>query len=234
MTTAADPHEEFEIAALRRARGALDGDLTRRLEAHLSSCDSCRSFAAAAEATAGALRGLARTATSSRDWDAMRSAFRAHRNARRRGARTAWALTPPLVAVLLWTLSPPLSWCLVAWLIVMLVLASRSDANEARRARLAGVVSADLLAFYRADLDREIALIRKSKPLFPMLAVSFGLMIVASLALLVKALIADDRPFDEPQLLMPLVVLPIVFAWLWRRVRVVLPRLERERKELDA
>jgi len=234
MTSSADPHEEFEIAALRRARGALDAAGVARLGQHLATCAACRGFAATAEATENALHGRTRTATTSRDWESTRAAFRDRRRAVRRGALTAWALTPPLVAVFWWTLAPPLFWCLVAWMSAMLVVASRAGAEDARRARRAEVVDADLLAFYRTDLDREIAVIRGSKPLFPILAASFGAMIVATLALLAKALFFDDRPFAEPQLLMPLVVLPIVFAWLSRRVRVVLPRLERERKELDA
>jgi len=234
MTTAADPHEEFEIAALRRSRGALDVAAVARLDVHLATCAACRSFAATAEATEAALGGRTRTASASRDWAATRAAFRGRRHALRRGALTAWALTPPLVAVFWWTLAPPLFWCLVAWWSVMLVVASRRGAEDARQARRAEVVDEELLSFYRAHLDGEIAVIRRSKPLFPLLTASFGALIVANLALLAKALFFDDRPFAEPQLMMPLVVLPTVFAWLWRRVRVVLPRLERERRELDA
>src|SRR5262245_55350788 len=56
MTSVADPHEEFEIAALRRARGALDAEGVARLDAHLAACAACRSFASTAEATEAALR----------------------------------------------------------------------------------------------------------------------------------------------------------------------------------
>ncbi len=234
MTTSADPHEEFEIDALRRARGALDADGVARLNAHLATCATCRAFAATAEATKNALSGRTRNAAASRDWESTRSAFRDRRRAARRGAVTGWALLPPLLAVFWWTLAPPLFLCLAAWTTAMLVAASRRGAADARSARRAESVDEELLAFYRADLDREIALIRGSKHLIPLLAVSFGVLMAANLALLAKALFFDDRPFAEPQLLMPLMVLPTVFVWLWRRVRVVLPRLERERRELDA
>ena len=230
MTTETDHCEEFEIAALRRTRSALDARDADRLEAHLRGCAACRRFATTAEATGAALRGRVRTAETDRDWDDVRSAFRARRRRTRLAAAAAWALTPPLVALFWWTLPPLVSGVVTACLVVGLVAASRGGAAEAARARLAESVDHDLLAFYRADLDREIAVLRGSRPLFPLLSISFGVMIVVTLALLARSVLVDGT-FD-PKFLMPLTVLPAVYGWLWRRARIVLPRLERERGEL--
>jgi hypothetical protein len=219
MTTTTSPHEEFEIAALRRARGALDADGAARLDAHLATCAACQGFAETAAATGRRWAARTRTATASRDWAATRAAFRDRRRAR------GW---PPdgVGADAARRCSGGRSRRRCSGRRVVVRDARR--VAKGRGGRRAGATSrvVDELAFWARG--REIAVIRRSKPLFPMLAASFGGLIAVNLALLAKALFFDDRP-SAAGLLILWSSCPVRLA---RRAQVVLPRLERERLEL--
>jgi hypothetical protein len=233
MKPAADAHEEFEIASLRRARGALDAAASARLAAHLASCGACRSFAATAEATQAALRGRVVAAAGGRDWDRVRAAFRARRRHRTRATRTGLAMLTAIVALETWAFGPAWGAALGVFALVVLVFGLfRTILPNARRAREAERVDAELLDFFRRDLDHEIEELRRSKPLLPVVLWIYALLVLVTAGLVAKRLWITHEPVEWPELLVPVVVVTGVWVPIWRRVRVSLPRLERERQEL--
>jgi hypothetical protein len=234
MTTAAGLHEEFEIAALRRARAALDGAAAERLFAHLTTCSACRGFAETAEATGRALRRRAERATAERDWNDVRAGFR-RRLALDRSRLARGLLVVAAIVALNWWQQGPVSAAVVGGFAAVVVAVGLLAVvmPRMRRARRAETVDTDLLAYYRADLDREIDGLRKCRPFLGVLTVLCAAVVVLTFVNIAKDLWLQPRPFEAARAVVPILMVSLLAIPAWYRDRVVLPRLERERRELS-
>jgi hypothetical protein len=233
MTTAADSHEEFEIAALRRARGALDAEGAARLEVHLATCAGCRAFGEIATAAEAALHARASAATVGRDWAAVRGGF-ARRVARDRTRIVRGVAVVAVIVALNWWMQGPVSAAVIGGMAAALVIVGLLTVvlPRTRRARRAERVDEDLIAYYRADLDREIDGLRKSKPLLGILSVLCAGVVVLTAVNVVKDVWLQPRPFEAARDVGPVIMVSFLAIPAWYRARVVLPRLEREREDL--
>ncbi len=233
MNTQASHCEEFEIAALRRARGALEPSVTERLDAHLGACPSCRGFAATAAATESALRARARDLTDGRDWDRVRHGFHARRRLDRSRKLGGLACFAVMGVVAWWALGPATGALFVAFLVgIVAFVYWRFVLPEQRRARRAEALDADLLEFYRRDLDTEIAALRGARRLVVVLTVLGVGNLLFLIADVVKELVRGRGLPDVEKYLATFVVFALVGGVMWVRGRRVLPRLLREREEL--
>jgi hypothetical protein len=232
MTSDADPHEEFEIAALRRARGALDEEGVARLDAHLGTCAACSGFAATAAATTDALRGRVRRSSASRDWTRIRSGLDARAKELRR------RLIPPLVVdcvlvAIVWPLKGPGYAALLAGiaalglagLFVFWILPRQRAARRAARSDTA------LLKYYRADLDREIRAFQSAK-VCAFLVGAVWLYLAGSFIATAQNAWRAGRPYDVTDNVIMLLGNAGAMALMAYQGWVLLPRLERERKDL--
>ena len=236
MTTATDPHEEFEIAALRRARGSLGSDEAARLAAHVATCPACHSFAATAEATEVALRRRADAAVGDRDWGKVRAAVGAlERDRRNRAIR----------GVVVLVVLPPLIWWGLGWIagavmavlcVVMGVITDRRVWRPNRPARRLASIDTQLLVWYRRELDREIEQLRKQRQWAPVLLILFGVNALLAMWNVVANRAADGSfAVSRPAVITVVVMLLSIALTVvpeWRRSRIVLPQLERERRDL--
>jgi hypothetical protein len=233
MQTHVSPCEEFEVAALRRTRGALGPEEAARLAAHLGTCAACRAFAATAEATEAALRDRVDVASSGRDWDALRTSFRARRSRSRAMKILGFVVVAILLALDWWTMDPVFALVLTVLLAAIVVVAFWVKIlPEARRARQAEKADVDLVAYYRQDLDKEIGELRTSRPI-----VTVVVWLAAALPVLFAANLVKERwlghPFpDVRREVVGILSMALVAGPMWYRTRRVLPRLEREREEL--
>ena len=217
--------EEFEIAALRLARGSLAADEAARLGVHLAGCAACRGFAASAQATQAALRDRVVGASAGRDWDGA---------ALRRRVTGIWRRVAACVAVLVGTFA--LNWwenglrsALGLGALCTVVLAAGlwlAHWPRIRRARRAEAAGEDLLACYRADLDGELARLRTSRGAAAAIAV-LDVVVIATRARSVLLHGVAERVH-----LVQLVCAVSLLAFMAYRFLVALPRLERERREL--
>jgi hypothetical protein len=233
MTSDADPHEEFEIAALRRAHGALDAEGVARLDEHLATCVDCCAFAATAAATADALRGRAVRSSASRDWTRIRSGLDARMAAVRRRFAARLAMTCALVAGCWWVKG-------FEWAVVVAGVSAVAMGGvfvfytlpRERTARRAAQSDYALLVFYRTDLDQEIASLRASRAfVFLLGAIWIGLAVLfVSTA---QDAWRDGRPYDPSFRILLLSANLVLVVLKAHRAWVVLPRLERERRDLE-
>lgn len=234
MTSASDPHEEFEIAALRRARGALDDEGVTRLDAHLATCAACRDFGAVAEATEQALRARGHAAVAKASPESVRSGLGALQRVRRTKALRDAAGITLLVPVVWWGIA----WWFALWVVVSGVLsfALRGVRELDRRRRLQRSDEIDLLTQFRFDLDAEIARLRRMERYGPLL---FGVCAVEAVrtACIALARLVNGRPIaDSRFVLTELVIVLIAIAVIvwpqWRRSKSELPSLVRSREDL--
>jgi hypothetical protein len=232
MTTDTSACEEFEIAALRRARGAIDAAGAARLEAHLGTCTACRAFAETAAVTEQALRGRSRRASAGRDWVRIRAGLDARSKDLRKHVVRSLGVTWILVA-LAWLLEgvPFALFTGGASVVTVAVVVIFHVLPRERAARRAARSDAALLAWYRADLDREIRSLRVARPMVFVL----GALWLGTCALSASQMIfawSAGRPFDSRLQLFPPLVIAFVIAQFAYQGWVRLPRLERERKDL--
>ena len=229
MTSDASACEEFEIAALRRARGALDTEAAGRLAAHLAGCGACRGFAATAVATEAALRGraAAERPLPDRARDAMRRRLGDARSRLVRGL----GVVAVIVALEAWSQGATgalivggLAAAIVAVGFVTVVLPRRRQA-------MAAATGGDLLGYLRTDLDWEIGELRKARPALAVLGLLGAALFVLTIFNIVKDLWLVPRPVETAKYVAPLVISALVGVRLWHDVRRRLPRLERERED---
>ncbi len=233
MTTQTGPCEEFEIAALRRTRGALDATATAQLSTHLAACSSCRRFATTAEATEAALRGQARAAVAERDWEHVRASFRLRRRSERNRKLRGLACVLTIVALQWWALGPLAGAITATFGVVVLVFAwFRYVLPRERRARQVESVDTEMLAYYRQELDEEIGGLRSSRPLVVVLLVLYAATLVLMVANVAKELVLGHGFPNIENYVATFIVFTLVGGGMWWRGRHVLPRLERERREL--
>jgi hypothetical protein len=102
-----------------------------------------------------------------------------------------------------------------------------------RRALAAGSIEGDLLAWLRADLDREIGGLRRTRPYLTALGVLAALLLLLTVANLAKDLWLVPKPIVPAHYFVPLVIMALVGFQLWYDVRHRLPWLEREREDLS-
>jgi hypothetical protein len=233
MDAAVNPCEEFEIAALLRARRALDSAALVRLNTHLAGCSGCRRYAATAVATETALRRRVREAATTRNLATIRERFR-RRHVHQR-ALMLWFVVVIDVdfALFWWSLGAEFAlWAtgatavVLAGVYVVLILPAR------RQERLAAATEVDLLRYYRKALDAEIAGHRMARSMLPFMAVVFGLVaLAASMHGMKESVRGHDIPNWRFDITMA-VTNGLNLAGLWYRSRVLLSRRERERKEL--
>ena len=232
-TTHRSSCEEFEIAALRRSRGAIDAGMVERLQAHLGSCTGCHGFAATAEATEAALRGRVRAASDGRDWDRVRAGFRARRRVDRNRKLRGLASFAVMVAIA-WSVGGPITGAAFAVLFALIgaLLYRWFLVPEQRRWRDVESIDTEMLAFYRSDLDKEIAGLRGGRPLL----VVFGLLLAMNALLMAGHIVKEILLGNGLPRLETYLATFVTFAALggvfWLRARLLLPRLERERREL--
>jgi hypothetical protein len=204
-----------------------------RLDAHLSSCAECRRFAATAEATATTLRGRARAAAEGRDWDRVRAGFVARRRLDRRRKLGGLASFFVMGAMGWWAMGPAHGALFAAFVGAIGVFVHvRLFRPEERLARRAEAADADVLDFYRRDLDKEIRGLRGGR----LVLLVLGILLASNLLLMVAAIateLARGRPLPNVESYVATgVVFTVIGAVMWLRGRRALPRLERERAEL--
>ena len=231
----------FQEMAERRLHGALGAEDSAALDAHLAGCGECSEFVRFAALSEEALRGrtleepAAGGGSGGRDGgDRVRDGFR------QRHERDRLRIGKGVLVVAAITLLHGWSrgWAGAAFIgavgAIMLVLAWLLVARPRwRRARAALDPGGDLLATYRADLDREIGGLRQSRAWFWVVAVAWGAVLIMQPVVLWK-----QHAFGEPLDVRGAAFAALIGAWLvgsmlWR-LRVTLPRLERERAEIDA
>jgi len=235
MTTTTSSCEQFEIAALRQARGALDAEATARLATHLVSCAGCRDFAATASATEAAMRLRVREASAGRDWETVRARFWARRRLDRNRKLRGLASFVLIFGLTAWSLGPVAGTGVALFAVAMLAIGWwRVVLPEQRRARAARSVDADLLAFYRRDLDQELARLRGSRLLVVVMVVLFASNLVLMLGHVAKEMWLGHGFPDVQSYVATFVVFAVIGGMMWCHGRYRLPRLERERRELGA
>jgi len=262
MTTPDDPHEEFEIAALLRARRALDSSAMARLDAHLAACAACRSYAATAAATESMLRRRVREAAGVRDWDKIRDAVRARSGRdRNRMLISAAVLAAYLATMCVWPREldgdegrgpvGPVSWAIILT-IGLLVTIVRSRSRRRRALAAEEKAPVELARFHRREVEKEIDQLR-SRRTFALMAIAVfvvvDLLALAQIAsgrrFFARTVHVEDppgshvyyeRPDDRRPDWRPLVHVALLHTalvwWFWYRTFFVLPRLERERRDL--
>jgi len=236
MTTTTSPHEEFEIAALRRARGALDADGVARLEAHLATCAACRGFSSMDAATKTAMRRRAREAVALRNWEKCRAVVRSRQQRVRKLFLWYVAIITVLVAIAGWRIGATSA--LIVGVACILTSATMALAwfipfrRRATKAESDGPV--ELLRFCRFELDSKINAIHGNARIRWVMLPFYLFMLAACIS----------RSLRDDSLARPngswLYAFQPLFLWtgylftLWYKALVLLPRLERERRELDS
>ena len=228
----------FQEMAERRLHGALGASESAALDAHLVGCGECSEFVRFAALSEEALRG--RTLEPSGGAAGGDDGARWHEGFRSRLDRDRRRFGKGALVVAAVTLLHGWSrgWAGAAFIgtvgAIMLVLGWLLVARPRwRRARAVLDSGGDLLATYREDLDREIGVRRQSRTWFRVLAVLWGAVLVMQPVVLWK-----QHAFGEPLDFRGAAFTALMGAWLvgsmlWS-LRVTLPRLERERAEIDA
>jgi predicted anti-sigma-YlaC factor YlaD len=241
MTSDSDPHEEFEIAALRRARAALDEDGVARLDAHLATCAACRGFAATDAAAATALRRRAAEAAASRDLAKTRASVRA-RAARDRVRLANVAILAALVFVLIlsmegrgigdWDWQEIASLLVVHATIPVVVYVAWYLPRRRRDAEAESLASGELLRNHRRDLDKEVGDLvwRQDRAVGVVTTILFMDLYYAHEEAQLDDLLPGYANWRKIAVLAAIGV--YVATWVGWRYFVDLPRLERERRDL--
>jgi hypothetical protein len=233
MTTSADPHEEFEIDALRRARGALDAEGVARLEAHLAGCARCRGFAETAEATETALRARS---GGTRDLTVVTAAFVRHlrRDVAIRASQ-AFGGGALVACTVLWTQGWEYGLFGVVGAAVGVAAGVYFVLLPRRRRRLADAAARpDYFAYYRRELDKEIKGLRALRPIVRVVGVICAAVVVVSvLNVFVKW--GETGEFRAVRIAVgALLMSTLATIPSWYNAYRLLLRLERERRDLDA
>jgi hypothetical protein len=163
----------------------------------------------------------------------VRARFRLHTAAVRRRAMLSIPMIGLLLAVDWWGFGPVGGMVITGAAGVTLLVMLFAVVWPRRRAALrASAVSGDLLGFYRKDLDRKISALRKGRSLFPVAAILGGVAMLLGIWSIIADHVADrDLAHARTQIAM-VVSMGVCLLPQWHRIRVDLPRLERERQEL--
>jgi hypothetical protein len=209
---------DFEVAVEQRRRGALDAPAAAELAEHLSSCAGCRAFETRSTELEDTMRTHAARVSAEIDWNRLGRSLETWRRQLEAGTWKALAMVL-LVVPVFWFAFGSAASALIGGLTVVIwggLHARRAigDAREAARA------PDQLLVFLRGQLDRQIRIERQNTRVLPILA-------------LLPLLLLLDRGVSAASLL-GTALLMALFAALALRARLrVLPRLRRERAELD-
>jgi hypothetical protein len=225
MTTCRD----FEIAIEMRLHGALADERAAELDEHLASCDACRRFETLAQTTKGTMNMRANTVASKMDWERVWENIKATERDLHRDL--SWGRTLPAITigvaicvVGLWVAGSRNAWfnALFPCLFIPAFIWHQRRGIRRRLQELKQVerVRDETVQYYRKDVERRIRVLRRSMLGAPL----FGLFFMG--AGLYWAFSATSIAFY--------VALGIVFILLPLYTRIaVLPRLQRERKELE-
>lgn len=217
--------DDFEVAVEQRLHGALDAAGAARLADHLSSCAGCRAFETRSRELEDAMRTHAARMSDEVDWKQLGESLDRWRRQLLGGTWKGLAaifLSVPFLALAFGYEVGGLSG-LVSGIIGGLTvvvwgrIAARRAIAEARQAERA---SGQLLLFMRGQLDKLIRLEKQNALVLPFLA----------LLPLYGPLSREITPWS----LFGAAMLMVLMVGLALRSRfIVLPRLRRERAELD-
>jgi hypothetical protein len=93
-------------------------------------------------------------------------------------------------------------------------------------------IDTEMLAFYRSDLDKEIEGLRGGRLLLVVFGGLFALNALLMAGHIVKEVLLGNGIPRLETYLATFVTFALLWGVFWLRARVVLPRLERERREL--
>lgn len=219
---------EFQIAIEMRLHGALADERAAGLDEHLASCDACRRFETLAEKTKATMSMRANTVVSKMDWERVLERIKATERGLHQDlswGRTLSAITIGVAigVASLWlagsrdTLFNIIFPCIFIPAFTWLQRCGvRRRLQELKQAEL---VRDEIVQHYRKDVERRIRVLRRSilaAPLFGIFCMGAGLY---------RAFSATSIAFH--------VILGLAFILLPLYTRIaVLPRLQRERKEL--
>ena len=219
---------EFQVAIEMRLHGALEADMTAGLDEHLASCEACRRFETLARKTEGTMNTCANTAASGMDWERVRKKIEAmerglHRELSWPTTLFAMAIGAATGAVTVWAVGSknPLydSIFLCVFLAVLIWYCRRGLRRRLQELKQVEGVREEIVQYYRKDVERRIKVQRRCmlpSLLFGLFFIGVGLCTASS-----ATSIAFYVAWGLIWILLP----------LYSRV-AVLPRLQRERKEL--
>lgn len=212
--------DDFEVAIEQRLHGALDPDPAGRLAQHLSSCDACRAFEAAARELEQAMRTQAADAIRDVDWSELGRNVERWRKQMLAGVWKGLAaviVAAPLVGLVFG--HRHIATGLIAGLAVVVwgrIVARRSIAEVREVDHAPG----PLLVLLRSQLDKLIKIEKQNALVLPFFTL-----------IPVGGLLAGQL---TPWRIAGTAMLMLLFVALALRSRfVVLPRLLRERAELE-
>jgi hypothetical protein len=212
---------DFEVAIEQRLHGALDSDPAVRLAQHLSSCDGCRAFEAQSRELERAMRTHAVNAISDVDWNRLGWNLKRWKKQMLAGAWNGLAMViiaAPLLGLVFG--HAYIATSVIAGLAVAVwgrIVVRRSIAEARAVEHLPG----PLLVMLRTQLDKLIKIEKQNALVLPFLTLIpiYGLLAAGELT---------------PWRIAGTAVLMLLVAALALRSRfVVLPRLLRERAELE-
>jgi hypothetical protein len=214
--------DQFEIETEKRRHGALGVAESRALEAHLSTCERCRAYEAAARRTEAVMRSEAVAVVGEVDWGQVDRAIQAWRR-RSTVVLGTWAVLGVLLAAQAWRHAgepgPAEHASLVAGLFLA-ALGLRFIVDVVRRKRVAAMARGPLLIdLLRTDLRERRRAIRASLLLFPWLTAFFT-----------WQALADSDAGRRPLLGAAAAISVVAGLAIWFVKR---PRLAREQAALD-
>ena len=215
--------ETYEIAIEKKQRGELSHEDAARLDAHLASCNSCRSFHNFVQTMENTMQTHTADALTRLDWAAISEGISRWRHELRSGlwkGVAARLLMMPMCVVLLGdqglfyaVLSPAVA------LVAVVLLGRRKQRQLLSELEEAEGSDDELLLVYQTQLDKEIAMKRKDPWTFAIL------LAVVPIAFLDTSALASVVGVAA---LMAL----LLGVGLWSRL-ITLPRLTRYREALD-
>ncbi|HKE14164.1 MAG TPA: zf-HC2 domain-containing protein [Kofleriaceae bacterium] len=213
--------DDFEVAIEQRLHGGLDGDPAERLAQHLSSCPACRAFEARSEELEQAMRMHAAVAIGDVDWNRLGRNLERWRKQMLAGAWKGLAaviVAAPLLGLVFGR--GAIATGVIAGLAVVAwgrIVARRSIAG----AREVEHAPGSLLVLLRTQLDRLIEIEKQNALVLPFLA------LIPIGGLLAAGELTPWRIAGAAALML------LLAAFALRSRFVVLPRLLRERAELE-
>lgn len=220
---------DFQIAIEMRLLGALADERAAELHEHLASCDACRRFETLALTTKRTMNMRANTVASAMDWEHVLEKIKAIEKGLQR--ELSWGTTLSVITIGV-PLGAALSWLagsrdpfgtivfLCAFFFAFIGLRRCDARRRLQELKQAERVRDETVQYYRNDVERRIGVLRRRilcTPLFGILCIGYGLY----------------RAFSALSITFYVILgLVLILMSLYTGI-AVLPRLRRERRELE-